>query len=142
MNVLIILRKTIPSHSYNLNRINIVSLKICFSSGYCIVYVSVLDANDNPPTFRQPRYDIQLNGSVLSDATVLRVEATDADAGNNGHISYYLRTNPFEYFQIDHDTGDITIQVKKKVKFCLQILCFTKKISVFKKKSNVWLINQ
>ncbi|CAG9540793.1 unnamed protein product [Cercopithifilaria johnstoni] len=79
-------------------------------SGYCIVYVNVLDANDNPPTFHQPRYDVHLNGSVLSDTTILRVEATDADAGDNGRINYYLTRNPFQYFQIDRETGAITVQ--------------------------------
>uniref|UniRef100_A0A1I7VWP6 Cadherin domain-containing protein n=1 Tax=Loa loa TaxID=7209 RepID=A0A1I7VWP6_LOALO len=77
---------------------------------YCIVYVNVLDANDNPPTFRQPRYDVQLNRSELSDATLLRVQATDADVGDNGLISYRFITNPSEYFKIDHNTGIITIQ--------------------------------
>ncbi|VDP11182.1 unnamed protein product [Onchocerca flexuosa] len=79
-------------------------------SGHCIVYVNVLDANDNPPIFRQPRYDIQLNRSILSDATLLRVEATDADVGNNGRINYRLTMNPSEYFQIDRDTGAVSIQ--------------------------------
>uniref|UniRef100_A0A0R3RQB5 Cadherin-related tumor suppressor n=1 Tax=Elaeophora elaphi TaxID=1147741 RepID=A0A0R3RQB5_9BILA len=79
-------------------------------SGYCIVYVNVLDVNDNSPTFHQPRYDVQLNGSTLSDVAVLRVEATDADSGNNGRISYRLATSPSQYFQIDRETGAITIQ--------------------------------
>ncbi|VIO94296.1 Uncharacterized protein BM_BM7425 [Brugia malayi] len=79
-------------------------------SGYCIVYVNVLDVNDNPPIFRQSRYDVQLNGSVLSNATLLWVEATDVDVGDNGLISYHLTTNPSEYFQIDRSTGAITIQ--------------------------------
>ncbi|VBB26047.1 unnamed protein product [Acanthocheilonema viteae] len=79
-------------------------------SGYCTVYVNVLDANDNPPKFHQPRYDVQLNGSILSDVTILRVEATDADVGDNGRISYNLTTNPSQYFQIDHRTGVITVQ--------------------------------
>lgn len=84
-----------------------------FSSGYCIVYVNILDANDNPPTFHRQRYDVHLNGSVLSDVTLLRVEASDADAGDNGCISYHLTTNPSQYFRIDSETGAITVQVKK-----------------------------
>lgn len=79
----------------------------------------MLDANDNPPIFHQPRYDAQLNGSALSDAVVLRVEATDADSGDNGRISYRLTTNPSRYFQIDRETGAITVQVKQMVTFCL-----------------------
>ncbi|MCP9261909.1 Cadherin-related tumor suppressor [Dirofilaria immitis] len=79
-------------------------------SGYCIVYVNVLDVNDNSPVFRQPRYDVQLNRSILSNATILHVEATDADTGNNSRINYHITTNPSKYFQIDHDTGAITIQ--------------------------------
>lgn len=72
----------------------------------------MLDANDNAPIFKQPRYDVQLNGTVPSGTTILRVQATDADAGDNGLITYRLTTNPFKQFQIDEDTGDISVQVE------------------------------
>ncbi|VDN35410.1 unnamed protein product, partial [Gongylonema pulchrum] len=77
--------------------------------GYCTVYVNVLDANDNAPIFTHSRYDIQLNETVTPGAKLLRVRATDADIGANGHITYRLRTNPFEQFLIDQDTGIITV---------------------------------
>uniref|UniRef100_A0A183CZ18 CA domain-containing protein n=1 Tax=Gongylonema pulchrum TaxID=637853 RepID=A0A183CZ18_9BILA len=82
--------------------------------GYCTVYVNVLDANDNAPIFTHSRYDIQLNETVTPGAKLLRVRATDADIGANGHITYRLRTNPFEQFLIDQDTGIITVRVSRK----------------------------
>lgn len=87
------------------------------------MYVNVLDANDNSPKFRQPRYDVQWNKSVLSDATILWVEATDADVGENGLISYRLKTNPSEYFRIDDTTGAITVRVRIICNNRLTLLC-------------------
>uniref|UniRef100_A0A915PHT5 Cadherin domain-containing protein n=1 Tax=Setaria digitata TaxID=48799 RepID=A0A915PHT5_9BILA len=79
-------------------------------TGHCVVYVNVLDANDNPPTFRQSRYDVQLNESVQPDVVVLRVEATDADVGDNGRITYRFASNLSKHFQVDPDTGAISVQ--------------------------------
>ncbi|VDN04918.1 unnamed protein product [Thelazia callipaeda] len=80
-------------------------------SGYCTVYVNVLDANDNPPEFRQSHYDIYLNGSALVDSEILQVQATDVDLGENGRIRYHLIQNPWNSFQIHPDNGIISFQL-------------------------------
>ncbi|EDV25061.1 uncharacterized protein TRIADDRAFT_25152, partial [Trichoplax adhaerens] len=76
-----------------------------------IVNVTVVDANDNRPTFNQSQY----NGQVVENATigtvVLRVYASDRDAGNNAKILYSIISQPSsQAFSINSTTGQIQVQ--------------------------------
>lgn len=80
--------------------------------GSMTVNVTVLDVNDNQPTFNQSRY----YATVLENATVatsiLRVFATDVDDGDNGLVEYSISRRQSDkegYFTVDRNTGVISV---------------------------------
>ncbi|KAH6935045.1 hypothetical protein HPB50_003130 [Hyalomma asiaticum] len=73
--------------------------------GHLQVNVTVLDVNDNPPMFDHSDYFVSINESLPAGASVLQVRATDADAGVNAQLSYFLDPSVQADFAIDADTG-------------------------------------
>ncbi|KAI5941950.1 putative protocadherin beta-18 [Manis javanica] len=57
-------------------------------SGTALVRVLVLDINDNAPKFERPVYEVQVPENSPLDSLVLKLSATDLDAGINGDLSY------------------------------------------------------
>ncbi|KAG8439064.1 hypothetical protein GDO86_005317, partial [Hymenochirus boettgeri] len=57
-------------------------------SGTALVTVSVLDANDNVPTFDQSFYRVSLPENVPKGTLVIQLNATDLDEGTNGEIEF------------------------------------------------------
>ena len=77
-------------------------------SGVTIVQITVLDANDNCPTFIEPSGNLQLEFSVLNPGdTVTKVSAIDLDNGINSDITYSMSKSGA--FSIDPKTGVITV---------------------------------
>ncbi|NXF97082.1 PCDGJ protein, partial [Eubucco bourcierii] len=82
-------------------------------SGTAQLYINVIDANDNPPAFAQDRYRVSLREDAPRGSTVLKVAATDADAGINAHITYGFGKMPakaLQKFLVDTEGGTITLQ--------------------------------
>ncbi|XP_067876522.1 cadherin-23 isoform X3 [Heterodontus francisci] len=52
--------------------------------------VKVLDVNDEIPTFHPAVYDISLSEDVPRDHRVVHLNCTDADAGLNAELSYFI----------------------------------------------------
>lgn len=75
--------------------------------GETFVTVKVTDENDNPPVFQPDVFKASVKENSRADTPVLRVTATDADAGSNGEISYSL-TRTINLFKIDRNSGEIT----------------------------------
>ncbi|NWS37863.1 CAD23 protein, partial [Probosciger aterrimus] len=73
------------------------------------VYVTVLDENDNAPTFRQQLYEVTLDeGPATLNATLVTVQAVDQDEGPNGTVTYTITEgNILGTFHIDSATGQI-----------------------------------
>ncbi|XP_030344442.1 cadherin-23 isoform X1 [Strigops habroptila] len=73
------------------------------------VYVTVLDENDNAPTFRQQLYEVTLDeGPATLNATLVTVQALDQDEGPNGTVAYTITEgNILGTFHIDSATGQI-----------------------------------
>ena len=73
------------------------------------VRVSVADVNDNDPTFGpDTEKTVYFEENQPGGARVARVEAADADSGDNGRVSYSLaNVNPVP-FEIDQLTGVLT----------------------------------
>ena len=69
------------------------------------VKISVVDVNDNDPQFRYPSYRTELIENNYVGAVVLRVNASDADAGHNAALRYSLRGG--SGFEVDEDSGVI-----------------------------------
>ncbi|XP_058060753.1 cadherin-89D [Anopheles bellator] len=75
------------------------------------IMVKVVDVNDNAPVFRDNYGPII---SVVPDTanygySVMKVEATDDDAGSNGAVRYTLLNEPARLFAIDPLTGQIRL---------------------------------
>ncbi|KAF7229593.1 protocadherin beta-16-like, partial [Nothobranchius furzeri] len=57
-------------------------------SGTVKIYVTVLDANDNPPVFTQSFYKAAIKENSQKGTTLTQVSASDADKGLNQEIAY------------------------------------------------------
>ncbi|KAM7042526.1 uncharacterized protein M8220_007696 [Acridotheres tristis] len=79
-------------------------------SGTVQIRVNVTDANDNPPVFSKSLYEARVAENLPVESLVLRVRATDADAGSNGRVSYSFGSIPDTIralFAVDSETGEI-----------------------------------
>lgn len=73
------------------------------------VLVSVLDVNDEVPTFSKLRYTASVNEHAQNGTSVFRVVAYDSDIGSNADISYsVLSGNGLHWFNIESTSGLIT----------------------------------
>ncbi|XP_029464800.1 cadherin-23 isoform X2 [Rhinatrema bivittatum] len=76
-------------------------------SATTIVYVTILDENDNAPVFQQQLYEINLDeGPFTLNATIITITAMDRDEGPNSTIVYAITGgNIISTFQINIKTG-------------------------------------
>ncbi|XP_022235682.1 protein dachsous-like [Limulus polyphemus] len=73
---------------------------------YLAVYVT--DINDNIPVFMQQSYQVQLSEFVEPGYSVIKVNATDLDSGENARLTYSLGEQTHANgFYINKDTGII-----------------------------------
>lgn len=75
------------------------------------VVVSVLDSNDLHPLFEQSIYDVEIPEDFPVHSSVLRVFASDADAGMNSEVYYSIRQK-IDTFAIHPTTGVISLMKK------------------------------
>ena len=73
------------------------------------VEVTVLDENDNNPVPVQAVYNVTIFDNVTINTEILKIEASDADAGQNGVVSYILLMGGDSKFSLDSATGQITV---------------------------------
>ncbi|XP_059339839.1 protocadherin gamma-B5-like [Ammospiza nelsoni] len=79
-------------------------------SGTVQVRINVTDANDNPPVFSKSLFDARVAENLPLGSVVLRVRATDADAGSNGRVSYSFGSvadSVRTMFTIDSESGEV-----------------------------------
>uniref|UniRef100_A0A8D0DTW5 FAT atypical cadherin 2 n=1 Tax=Salvator merianae TaxID=96440 RepID=A0A8D0DTW5_SALMN len=74
------------------------------------VVIQVMDANDNPPTFSQKFFMIQLPEKAASETSlpIYRMIATDRDEGLNCQVTYSLEENFGSFFSIHPVTGVVS----------------------------------
>uniref|UniRef100_A0AAV2MLZ1 Cadherin domain-containing protein n=1 Tax=Knipowitschia caucasica TaxID=637954 RepID=A0AAV2MLZ1_KNICA len=77
-------------------------------SAWKLIAVNVMDINDNPPVFSQPRFVIRIAENIEVDSVVFTARAIDNDSETNGNIQYTLLTST-DFFTIDKLTGDISV---------------------------------
>ncbi|XP_078078835.1 protocadherin-16-like [Mustelus asterias] len=65
------------------------------------VSITVLDINDNSPTFMDSSYNIDIPENSAAGTVVLEVSASDDDEGSNGDVLYYLSSEVQGMFHID-----------------------------------------
>ena len=74
------------------------------------VKINVNDLNDNKPRFTQD-YTTTLRENTGKGGTVLRVEASDPDSGENGKIEYNITSgNELGFFALDAEKGIIRVE--------------------------------
>ncbi|NWY89900.1 PCDGD protein, partial [Loxia curvirostra] len=79
-------------------------------SGTVHVRINVTDANDNPPVFSKNLYEARVAENLSVGSLVLRVQATDADTGSNGRVSYSFSNVPDTIralFTVDSNSGEV-----------------------------------
>ncbi|XP_077753694.1 protocadherin beta-18-like [Canis aureus] len=82
-------------------------------SGTTLVHILVLDINDNAPEFERPVYEVQVPENSPVDSLVVRVSATDLDAGIYGELSYsfsHVSTDIRKTFEIHPISGEIHLK--------------------------------
>ncbi|KAM9373557.1 protocadherin alpha-3-like [Phaethornis superciliosus] len=82
-------------------------------TGTMELVISVLDANDNAPQFNQSVYKVQLPESAAEGTLVVRVNATDPDAGSNADMTFSASNSypakGLKLFSLNPKTGDISL---------------------------------
>uniref|UniRef100_A0A7N6BH99 Protocadherin-15 n=1 Tax=Anabas testudineus TaxID=64144 RepID=A0A7N6BH99_ANATE len=73
------------------------------------VTITVLDANDNTPTFANVSYNVNLFTDMMPGETVIQLSAVDSDAGVNGQVTYRILAGAQGHFLIGNSTGIITV---------------------------------
>ncbi|KAM8958706.1 protocadherin alpha-6 isoform 3-T3 [Lycaon pictus] len=80
-------------------------------TGTVQVLVTVLDVNDNAPSFEQTEYEVRIFENLGNGTVVIRLNASDRDEGVNGEISYSFNSlvpaMVGDQFRIDPNTGEI-----------------------------------
>ncbi|KAM6148962.1 protocadherin alpha-3 isoform 8-T8 [Erethizon dorsatum] len=83
-------------------------------TGTTQVKVTVLDVNDNAPTFERTVYKVRLFENAPNGTLVVVVNASDLDEGVNKDIIYSFNTDMsaeiLSKFQLDPDNGYITVK--------------------------------
>uniref|UniRef100_A0A7N4PPG7 Cadherin domain-containing protein n=1 Tax=Sarcophilus harrisii TaxID=9305 RepID=A0A7N4PPG7_SARHA len=83
-------------------------------TGTVQLLITVLDVNDNAPTFERSEYEVKIMENAAPGTLVIRLNASDADEGTNREILYSFNSlaPPVikDKFHINPDTGDISIQ--------------------------------
>lgn len=72
------------------------------------VYVNVSDANTFPPQFENTPYSAIIYEDAPEGSTVIMVEASDGDTGENARITYSLSGESVPEFVIHPSTGAVT----------------------------------
>ncbi|KNC25725.1 putative Fat-like cadherin-related tumor suppressor [Lucilia cuprina] len=74
------------------------------------VVVLVDDINDNAPQFDQRFYKVQVPSSIVTNVSITQIQATDNDIGDNGKISYSIKSGKGKNkFRINSETGLIYV---------------------------------
>ena len=95
-------------------------------SAYLSLDVVVTDFNDNPPVFDKTFYEVTVTEEEHPPNSVIRVTATDTDAGDNGRITYEIISgNEQEAFAIDRSLGQIRtnrqLDREERAKYSLEV---------------------
>ncbi|XP_037117238.1 protocadherin alpha-8-like isoform X11 [Syngnathus acus] len=81
-------------------------------SGTMTIVVNVLDINDNAPVFSQSLYKASIYENIKIGTSIITLNATDLDDGQNGKVFYSFNTGGREeqtnMFSIDEKTGTVT----------------------------------
>ena len=78
-------------------------------TSYANFYVSVLDVNDNPPTFNQTQFSFAVQETAAVGTVIGQITGSDKDIGANAFIVYSLSSSSSIPFTVDTNTGAIKV---------------------------------
>uniref|UniRef100_A0A667YH43 FAT atypical cadherin 2 n=1 Tax=Myripristis murdjan TaxID=586833 RepID=A0A667YH43_9TELE len=78
------------------------------TSVWKLIAVNVMDVNDNPPFFSQPRYVIRIPENTEVESSIFKAHAVDLDTDASGSVEYSLLTAT-ELFRVDELTGEVRV---------------------------------
>ncbi|KAL8613059.1 hypothetical protein ACOMHN_008828 [Nucella lapillus] len=83
-------------------------------SSTATVNITISDENDNAPVFAKQFYRVNIkeDQDISNSNPIIKINATDADVGENADVLYQLSGNNHDKFHIDTNTGEIYL-VKK-----------------------------
>ncbi|XP_062556294.1 fat-like cadherin-related tumor suppressor homolog isoform X3 [Armigeres subalbatus] len=73
-----------------------------------VLPITVLDENDNVPKFEKSLASFRVTENALNGTIIFRVNATDADLGNNAKVTYSMITDTKD-FRVDPETGILSV---------------------------------
>ncbi|KAK1343379.1 LOW QUALITY PROTEIN: hypothetical protein QTO34_016159 [Cnephaeus nilssonii] len=83
-------------------------------TGSVQVLVTVMDVNDNAPSFQQSEYEVRIFENSDNGTVVIRLNASDPDEGINQEVSYsfnsFVPPMVIDQFSIDSKSGEIRIR--------------------------------
>ena len=83
-------------------------------SGSTLLLIKILDVNDNAPVFDEPVKRVRLLENVTRGTLVTKLNATDADSGSNGDISFlfskYTPEGVRSLFSVDPKSGELSVK--------------------------------
>ncbi|KAK1343380.1 hypothetical protein QTO34_016160 [Cnephaeus nilssonii] len=83
-------------------------------TGSVQVLVTVMDVNDNAPSFQQSEYEVRIFENSDNGTVVIRLNASDPDEGTNREVSYsfnsFVPPMVIDQFSIDSKSGEIKIR--------------------------------
>lgn len=83
-------------------------------SGSTLLLIKILDVNDNAPVFDEPVKKVRLLENVAQGTLVTKLNASDADSGSNGDVSFlfskYTPERVLNIFSVDSKTGEIRVK--------------------------------
>lgn len=78
------------------------------TSAWKFMAVNVLDVNDSPPVFEQPRYVVHVPENTDVGSIIFTARAVDLDGDVSGTVRYFLLTST-DMFRVDELTGEVTV---------------------------------
>uniref|UniRef100_A0A3P9B854 FAT atypical cadherin 2 n=1 Tax=Maylandia zebra TaxID=106582 RepID=A0A3P9B854_9CICH len=92
---------------YILN-ITVYDLGIPQTSAWKFIAVNIMDVNDNPPVFDQPRYVIHVPENKEVNSVIFTCRTADLDSDMSGKVQYSLLTMT-DMFRMDEFTGELIV---------------------------------
>lgn len=96
------------SKGFYILNITVYDLGIPQTSAWKFIAVNVMDVNDNPPVFDQPRYVIHVPENKEVNSVIFTCRAADLDSDMSGKVQYSLLTMT-DMFRMDEFTGELIV---------------------------------